>query len=450
MRLASRFVGVLAALGFAYGCSVINAPDDVVPQGSTAGSSHGGSGGSGIGNSAGDGAGGDFGGGAAGGGAEAGAAGEAGAGPQEPSGGLLVVGAEDEDGARQLAVLNPRTGAELAREALPVAAVAYDEAADRQLWFVFTASAFPARPNGTADLEVRSFDQATGKWTVLGRGTSLPPPQPDQLVVLNQRLAYLSYSVVSGKTMTALTLLDTSDPKNVGELATSPAAAGETFVGLVGQRGSDVNESAAGGRLRLMIADDCGTGDDADCRLRAQQVFAANRFTAGDDAELGRFVGQPRFLLARREERLFAVLRSTSPSNRLVVRSFSGPSLESPTNFTITQVAGSDIGGFDLLECVNGGVFTDVDGEQLVAFHLASGQVKTQALSHPGAPVYSDSFSSSALVLDPTAAGGLLNVEVSRSGTTSLVLNPRASFTPPADLAPYTGAARRSVSGACE
>lgn len=451
MRLASRLACTVAALGSFYGCSLINAPDDVESQGSSAGSSA--TAGSGNSGNGGDQAVGGEPGALGGAGASdpgGGSAGEGGSGPSTPTTGLIVLGAEDAGSERQLVVLNARTGAELSREPLPVAAVAYDEAPGRHVWFVFTASAFPASPTGAADLEVRSFDEATGEWTVLGSTTALPPPIPDQIVVLNDRLTYLSHRVVGGKAVPSLTLLDTSDLTDVTELVTRPSLPAEPFVGLVGERGSDVNPNAAGGRLRVMTASDCGAAVDADCQLNAQQMFVANGFTEGTSANIDRFVGQPRFARARLEDRLYAVLRSTTPSNRLVVRSFAGANLGSPTVFTVSSVSGNDVGGFDLLECANAGVFTDVAGSQLVAFHLSSGQQRVQALPHAGAPVYSDTFSSSVIALNPEAAPGASSFEVSKSGATSIVVNARSAFQPPDDLIAYTAATRRGESAECQ
>lgn len=451
MRLVSPVSLLALAAGLYAGCSVINAPDDVATEPSSSGSSTGASSGKGGDTSAAGepGSGGNGAtagvGGAAGAGGDIGAGGEGSSVEPNPTTGLLVLGALDDADERQLAVLAGRTGEELAREELPVAAIAYDEAPGRHLWFVFTAGAFPAAPNGAADLEVRRFDDTTGEWTVLGKATALPPPEPDQLVVLNNRLAYLSHKVVEGDTVSALTLLDTTDPSDVKELTVRAAGAGESYVGLVGERGSDVNADAVGGRVQLMIAQDCA----ADCELVAQHIFVAGGLSDGTGVSVDRFVGQPRFAKAKAQNRLYVAARSTTPSDRLVIRSFLGSDLTSPTVFALTGFAGTDVGGFDLLECADAGAVTDHDGSQLIAFHLTSGQQKVQALGHLGGPLYSELFAPSVIAFDPETAGGLRSFEVSKSGTTNVVINERSVWQAPTDLRPLTGATRRSESQDC-
>jgi hypothetical protein len=449
-RLLSSFTLCCAA----YGCSLLNIPDDVVPNGS-AGKPSGSSGASTQGgetNQGGD----ESGGGTVGKAGEGGAGntgngGEGGSEPVDPgpgpnpTTGLIVVGAKDDQNTRHLAVLVARTGAEITSEPLPVAAVAYDEAPDRHLWFVFTAGAFPAAPTGAADLEVRRFDDATDEWFVIEKYSALPPPVPDQLVVLNDRLAYLSHRVVGGKAVSSLTLLDTSDPSDITEITTQSAPTGESYVGLVGDRGSDVDAEATGGRLRLMIARDCA----ADCELVARQVFVGASLTDGTSLTVDRFVGQPRFAKGRIENRLYAALRSTTPSDRLVVRSYQGDALSNPTAFALTGFVGNDVGGLDLAECAAAGIVTDVDGQQLVAFNLTAGQLKTQALGHAGGPVYFEPFAPSALALDPASAPGMGSFEIAKSGASNVAINTRSIWKPTSTSSPYTGATRRREVATC-
>lgn len=438
-------------------CSLINAPDDVAPQGAGANagtSSEGGKdstggtsnpdGGTGDvtpqGGDVGTGVGGDVG---AGGDPTVGV--DPGPGPN-PTTGMLVLATQGEKKVRHLSVVNARTGKELLTEPLPVAAVAYDEAPGRHLWFVFTASAFPASPTGAADLEVRRFNEALGRWFVVGRATALPPPEPDQLVVLNDRLAYLSHSVVGGTAVSALTVLDTSDPQNVTEVDSKTAETGETFVGITGDRGSDVNADALGGRLRLMVSDTCNaTG----CDLNALQIFVGDSITAGTSALLDHFVGQPRFVKARNEDRLYAALRSTSGTSRLLVRSFQGPDLTAPTVFTVNGFVGDDVGGFTLAECESTGAITDVTGSQLIAFHLVSGTQHPVALVTPGGPVYTELFGPSVITLDSSMAPGLRAFEVSKSGAMNIAINERSVWQPNSVLVPLTGAARRGEAFKC-
>jgi hypothetical protein len=453
MRLTSS--PLAAGLFLVGACSLINAPDDVKPElVASAGSSQGANGGSGATGAtggtdavAGDGSmpvGGDRG--AAGsdmgsGGEDPGA--DPGPGPN-PTSGMLVLATKDDKNARYLAVINSRTGKELLSEPLPVAAIAYDEAPLRHAWFVFTASSYPASPTGAADLEVRRFNDATGKWFVVSRTTALPPPEPDQLVVLNDRLVYLSHRVASGKAVSALTVLDTSDLTDIKELTSRNAAAGETYVGVVGDRGSDVNAMATGGRLRLMIASDCGN----DCALSAQQIFVGANLTDGTTLALDRFLGQPRFVKARQADVLYAAIRTSNP-DRLAIRSYTGPDLKSPTVATLTGFAGKDVGGFALSECATGGAVTDVTNSKLIAFHLESGTEQTVLLPGPGGPLYTELFGPSIISLDTTAAPGLAAYEVAKAGATTIALNARSIFKPDSTHIPLTGATRRGEAFKC-
>jgi hypothetical protein len=450
--LASLFILVGA-------CSLINAPDDVVPRGAGASpsagtTSDGGKDSPAGGTSSDGGAGGTPSGGdmTGTGGDMTGAGGDTTTdvdpGPgANPTTGMLVLATQDAKNARHLAVVNGRTGKGLVTEVLPVAAVAYDEAPGRHLWFVFTAGAYPASPTGAADLEVRRFNETTGKWFVVGRTTALPPPEPDQLVVLNDRLAYLSHRVVAGKAVTALTVLDTSDPKKVSEVDSMPAGAGETFVGLTGDRGSDVNAEAPGGRLRLMVG---GTCNATGCDLNALQIFVGDSLTAGTAVKLDHFKGQPRFVKARTEDKLFVAIRSTEPSSRVVVRSFQGPELTAPTLLaTIADFMGDDVGGFTLAECEGGGAITDVAGGKLIAFHLVSGTQHVVDLVNPGGPVYTEPFGPSLVTLDSAMAPGLRAFEVSKSGAANIAINERSIWQPNSPFAPLTGATRRGETFKC-
>jgi hypothetical protein len=217
-------------------------------------------------------------------------------------------------------------------------------------------------------------------------------------------------------------------------------------VGLIGSRGSDVNPDAPGGRVRLMISRDCA----ADCELIAQQVFVGGaNLTDGTFVSVDRFVGQPRFAQARLVNKLYAALRSTTPSDRLIVKSYTGTDLTAPVVLPIAGFSSRDVGGFDLVECSDAGVLTDPDGAQLVAFHLTSGMQQVVDLMHTGAPVYTEVFGPSVIVFDSETTLGIRSYEVSKSGAVTVAVNLRSIFPPPAELVPQTGATRRGAALDC-
>jgi hypothetical protein len=195
-----------------------------------------------------------------------------------------------------------------------------------------------------------------------------------------------------------------------------------------------------------MVSQDC---NGIDCELLAQHIFVANSLTDGTSAPVDRFVGKPRFAKATVADRLYVAVRSTTPSDRLVIRSFQGSELESPTLFALTGFVGDDVGGFALEECANAGAVTDVDGSQMFAFQLTSGLQKIQPLDHLGAPLYTEPFAPSVVTFDPETAGGLRSFEVSKSGATNVAINERSVWNAPTDLRPLTGATRRGESNDC-
>lgn len=431
-RHLSLFSWMLGAASLAYGCSLFNAPDDLLGPATTGGAS-------GTGAASSTGGNGGQGGSGTGGGAVV-----------APTKGLFVVGAENDSGSRVLLALNTTNGSVLEEVELPIAAVAYDEAPGRFVWFVFTASKFPADPTRTADLEVRRYNDSDNTWTVLSEESGLPPPRPDQLVVLNNRLAYLSYKVVSGTPEESLTVLDTSDLSDVTELATRTHEAGEEYLGLVGMRGSDTNPNADGGALDLMIGRNC----TADCELFVQPVFVSDKLVDGAGAVLDHYVGSPRFVAARTEAKVYAAMYSTQPVARVEVRAFAPDAPSTSTLFTIDELTGQDISGFDLLECQNAGLIRGSDSDDLVAFQLESGNRQATDLGTPGDLVYGEPFGGSAITFaDPGAGMGgagsasapLRAFEVSESGATDLAVNERSLWMPPTDVIPLTGAARYPV-----
>ena len=193
----------------------------------------------------------------------AGAAGEnAGGAPVGvPTQGVLAVAGTDptKADANVVSLLDPTTGAEITRQTLTGAAVAglaYDGAADKDVWFEFTAATFPAAPDSKADLQVYAFSDADSSWkTASTKVTALPPPRPESFVVLNDRLSYLSYDTATGAD--SLTVLDTTDPKTITQIKfTSPTFGGEVL-GMVGTRGAPGGELTRARRTRRVALADC-------------------------------------------------------------------------------------------------------------------------------------------------------------------------------------------------
>jgi hypothetical protein len=437
----SSYLSILAAAVLVYGCSLINSPEELLEAANEASGGANATGGANGTGGMGDGS--------------AGETSTGGAAPTAPTRGLFVFGARNQEGARVLSALTTNTAEELARIELPVAAIAYDEAPGRYVWFVFTASKFPADPTRTADLEVRRFDDASKTWTVLSKASGLPPPRPDQLVVLNNRLAYLSHKVVSGSAAEALTVLDTSDLTQVEELATRVADEGEQYIGLVGTRGSDTNPDADGGSLDLMIGRNC----DADCELFVQPVFVAGNLVNGAGAVIDHYRGAPRFVAGRTQAKVYAAMYSTRPAEEVEVRVFAPDEPAVSTVFPLNELSGEDISAFDLVECSKAGIVRTAQDTSLVSFHLESGFQQTTDLETLGALAYAEPFAGSAIAFTfgpglggagNDAAPPLRAFQVEPSGSDDLAVNERSLWNPPDDLEPLTGAARYPEAWTCD
>lgn len=344
--------------------------------------------------------------------------------------------------------------------------MAYDGAPGRYLWFIFKAADYPAHPAKLADLEVRQFDEERGQWVLVSTATALPPPRPDTLVVLNRRLAYLSYVVESSTPVEALTVLDTSDLDDIRLLGTSRLTEpDEYFVGLAGTRGSDVNPNATGGTLSLMIARDCvgaigggpvdGPGRDVLCNLFAQPIFVANGLMDGVGSSLGSFGGLPQFASGLTNGRVFALLFRISPDgDGIEMISFPPNSPASTAAPILHNTTTNDIGGFAVLECENAFVFTQTDGQTLSALRF-TGLKQTLNLGYSGALVYADPFDSRVFVFRTSEDGSEDDLYIRAYEVRSASLG---SAPPPAvpgwegppDLVPLTGATRYPDTMSCD
>lgn len=401
--------------GLLAGCSLINSFDDVKPASTGAGGTSG-SGGSG-----------------GGGGGTAGSGGTSNVGGSDggtvhpaPTKGLIVLGGTDATSG-VLSVLEGGSagdagtvaGTELKRESLAtgaqVAGIAYDGAAGRDDWFIFLASDFPAAPDKVADLEIRYFDDATNSWSLISKKTTLPPPKPGTFAVLNQRLAYLSYTIVGTTPVSSLTLLDTTDLKNVQEITVptlSALPADAQLIGLLGARGAIGDPTGLGGQLTVIYTTGCMGGF---CQLQILPITVGDSVAPSIPKSIDTFLGTPAFASTVIQQRNYYALPqptgtnlhfvSNDPRSPDVLNSFNAPDFA------------TNLGGLTLDECSSVALWTSVNDDTLVGVTLGANLGANVALGWPGQLVHWDPFS--AARVSATA----------HSGTVIATFNPKLAGT---------------------
>lgn len=288
-----------------------------------------------------------------------------------PTTGLVVVAGSDlsegDASSGVVATLDPSSGEVLSRETLSGAAVVsvgYDGRTN--LWYIFTSSAFPADPNSKADLQVRSYSDATNKWTVVSKATALPPPQPNGVMVLNDRLAYLSYEIDGGLTKNAVTVLDTSNPKKVTPIAyDQPALDGEAL-GFVGSRGAPGDDTAMGGTVAVALANGCtGVALNRSCSaLTLTPIFVGDAISAGLAVSFGAFGGVPGFASARSEQKAFMALPSKNLGENVRVFAFD-PRTPSADSSQLAPSKARHVGGVTYADCEQVTAIDSVDAGML-------------------------------------------------------------------------------------
>lgn len=459
-----------------FACSVINKYDDVVP----AKTAQGGEGGTNAGGS-------HSGGNSTGGSDEV--AGEAGvpstggssggSTPGVPTHGLLAIAGTDPtkaDGS-VISLIDPTTGAELARQTITggaaVAGLAYDGAAGKDVWYEFTASSFPADPTLPAALKVYRFTDTGATWNVISSSAlDVPPPRPNAFVVLNDRLAYLSHTIVSETPVDSLTVLDTTDPTAVKVLKLTLALpTGVEILGMVGTRGVLGDETAPGGTLAIMIGNGC-TGKDIlrVCTGKAQLLPV----TVSDDASAGvavdlspTLIGEPGFTSAQSTQ-LGYVAFTTALDKTVSLKYFDPRKLA-----TIFSGAPPDqahwLGGLAYAECQDVGLFTAVADKTLYS-SSSTGLSDDVPLSHDGQNLVYEPFTGHIITLfnpdnaeyadaaslpgDGGAGGSdggmpaLSSFDVTSSA--ELSRTPAAKWNPPTNLAPNIAVARFPISFVCK
>jgi len=138
-------------------------------------------------------------------------------------------------GQEVLYAIDSRSGQTFTQEFATVVALAHDGMRDH--FYIFQADSLPVPPAGRGKMTVRSFDIDAGQWTVISTIENiLMPRSPQDLVVLRNRLAYLTDN--TGQTGVELALLDTGYPEGIQisipesfEVSPTPGA---TIVGLIG------------------------------------------------------------------------------------------------------------------------------------------------------------------------------------------------------------------------
>ena len=463
-----------------FACSVINKYDDVVPaktgSGGRGGSSSGGAGNTSAGGLASGGL--DEMAGEAGTSTTSGGTSAGGSGGAAPIKGLLAVAGTDPtklDGS-VVSLLDPTTGKELARQTISggaaVAGLAYDGATGKDLWYEFTAGSYPADPTSVAALQVYRFNDADSTWKAVSKAAlpGLPPPRPHSFVVLNDRLAYLSYTISGGQPIDSLTVLDTTDPTAVKQIKlTLTIPAGVEVLGMVGTRGVLGDETAPGGTLAVMIGNSCiGKHLLRVCgKIQLMPVTISDDATAGVAVDLSpSLIGEPGFTSAQSTQ--LGYVAFTSAPNKTVSLKFFDPRKLQTISSGAPPYQAHWLGGLAYAECQDVALFTAVADKTLYSASSA-GLGDDSPLDHFGQNVIYEPFTGHVVTLfNPDnaefeapatsgdggagGAGSSMPSLESFDVTSSAVLTRTAAakWAPPANLAPNLAVARFPLSYVCK
>jgi len=369
-----------------------------------------------------------------------------------PSRGLIVIGGTDLDQVKGLiSVIAPASGKELARDTLPqtaqVAGIAYDGADQKDVWYVFVGADFPAKPDKVVDLQVRYFDDTSDKWITLSKLTTLPPPVPGTLTVLNNRVAYLSHVVSGATTVPALTILDTTDVKAVKTIASAytPATA---FVGnmvtLIGTRGTAADATGVGGTLDLGLQQTCDKNKV--CQLFVQPIPVGDTIGSALGHVLGSYQGKPVAYASQLDQLDFFALSPAAGNVKVYRATPNAP--ESADSFDAPQSA-NDLSGMTVAECQKTALVTADSENALYGVTLNAGAGVNFDLGRAGQLVAYEPFtrgviatynpSSNDFQTAPADAGvvgpEITAVDVTSTGGATLKLVERTKlWSPPTDL----------------
>jgi hypothetical protein len=304
----------------------------------------------------------------------------------------------------------------------------------------------------------------------LGVNPGPNPTAPLKPVVLNRRLAYISQIVDAGNPVPAVTILDTSDLTNVTVQESIPIPAGDNVVGLVGRRGTELNPSAVGGSISVMVGRACA-GDPPVCDLVALPITIGNDVSELAANDFGPFQGIPAFastpVLPDSVTRPFSDVIDSLGAYALTFDPVAGDprwwqfdpadpaSKASPSSLPAST--STTFNGFAVSECLAAGVTADASVEKLTGVHLANGEVLD--LSPPLADIVTDvviePFQGNALTLRSPGADfpavRAFQIETIGSGASQQVsLAERSVWNAPSDVDPISIAVRQTEAPECE
>jgi len=389
-----------------------------------------------------------------------------------PTKGLIVVGGTAIDQTQGvISVVEPITGKELNKETLPVrtqvAAIAYDGAPKKDVWYVFIAGAFPAAADKTVELQVRYFDDVDDKWITLYKNPQYPPPIPGTLTVLNDRLAYLSHAVVAGKVTETLTVLDTSDvlaPKAIPYTLDNTAGPAVT---LIGTRGTAADRKSVGGTLDVGISENC-SGMPKICELHILPISVADSLIDGQEHLIAKYQGIPLAAAGRavnaRQKTLqdFFVLSDAAGAVSLYITDPDAPEAASPVPAPQTA---TDLYDLTIADCQTLGIFTAQSENVLDGLTLDFGAGKSLDLGREGQLVAYEPFSGDVIAAYNPPTDGFITappdsgvhgpeltaVSVASTGITNLSLPVRTKgWAPPSDVRANVVTTRYPVPFTCK
>jgi hypothetical protein len=355
--------------------------------------------------------------GSAGGGASAGAAGSAGTGGGGPvlGEGVLVAGALVSDldsigsDSQILTVIDPRSGKQITSEPLIVAAVGYGagDAVTSERWYVFVSDEFvEPTPTSVLSLQIRTLDRTTGKWTTLSQ-TPVPTLVAGSLVVLNKRLAYLTYGR-DGSQLTAkrsLVLLDVDGDAPVPR-SNNESWDVEDAQGLVGI----ASPSEVGGVLDVIgvTPSPCGPVGFGMCDVVGRAITTLGpTVNSGPKKNLLNFVyqagAQATWATTGADNRLLLAAPSNNafpPTTKGVVRAFSPAGLSALGGTVNFDASGKTFRSLAYDGCNDVAFFSELNQDQAAfAVELAGAKAVTvQSLGKPGQRVLFEPSSRSLLV----------------------------------------------------